>query len=49
VDVVTEALTRIHELQPALNAFTVVLDDSALASARDADESTCANSRKMSS
>jgi len=39
VDVVTEALTRIHELQPALNAFTVVLDDSALASARDADES----------
>ena len=39
MDVVTEALTRIHELQPALNAFTVVLDDSALASARDADES----------
>jgi len=38
VEVVTRSLARIHELQPALNAFTVVLDDSALASARDADE-----------
>jgi Asp-tRNA(Asn)/Glu-tRNA(Gln) amidotransferase A subunit family amidase len=38
LEVVTRSLARIHELQPALNAFTVVLDDSALASARDADE-----------
>jgi Asp-tRNA(Asn)/Glu-tRNA(Gln) amidotransferase A subunit family amidase len=38
VEVVTRSLARIHELQPALNAFTVVLDQSALASARDADD-----------
>jgi Asp-tRNA(Asn)/Glu-tRNA(Gln) amidotransferase A subunit family amidase len=38
VDVVTRSLARIHDLQPALNAFTVVLDESALASARDADD-----------
>jgi Asp-tRNA(Asn)/Glu-tRNA(Gln) amidotransferase A subunit family amidase len=38
VEVVTRSLARIHELQPVLNAFTVVLDESALASARDADE-----------
>jgi len=31
-------LARIHELQPVLNAFTVVLDESAMASARAADE-----------
>jgi Asp-tRNA(Asn)/Glu-tRNA(Gln) amidotransferase A subunit family amidase len=30
-------LARIHELQPVVNAFTVVLDEAALASARDAD------------
>ncbi|MBA2698913.1 MAG: amidase [Nocardioidaceae bacterium] len=34
----TRSLARIHDLQPILNAFTVVLDDSAMASARDADE-----------
>jgi aspartyl-tRNA(Asn)/glutamyl-tRNA(Gln) amidotransferase subunit A len=38
VELVTRALDRIHELQPDLNAFTVVLDESALASAREADE-----------
>jgi Asp-tRNA(Asn)/Glu-tRNA(Gln) amidotransferase A subunit family amidase len=38
VEVVTRSLARIHELQPALNAFTVVLDESALASARAADD-----------
>ena len=38
VEVVTRSLARIHELQPVLNAFTVVLDESALASAREADE-----------
>ena len=38
VEVVTRSLARIHELQPVLNAFTVILDESALASARDADE-----------
>jgi Asp-tRNA(Asn)/Glu-tRNA(Gln) amidotransferase A subunit family amidase len=38
VEVVSRSLARIHELQPVLNAFTVVLDDSALASAREADE-----------
>jgi len=38
VEVVARSLARIHDLQPALNAFTVVLDDSALESARDADE-----------
>jgi Asp-tRNA(Asn)/Glu-tRNA(Gln) amidotransferase A subunit family amidase len=36
--VVTRSLARIHELQPVLNAFTVVLEESALASARDADD-----------
>jgi Asp-tRNA(Asn)/Glu-tRNA(Gln) amidotransferase A subunit family amidase len=29
VEVVTRSLARIHELQPALNAFTVVLEESA--------------------
>jgi Asp-tRNA(Asn)/Glu-tRNA(Gln) amidotransferase A subunit family amidase len=38
VELVMRALGRIHERQPDLNAFTVVLDESALASARDADE-----------
>jgi amidase len=38
VEVVTRSLARIHELQPVLNAFTAILDESALASARDADE-----------
>jgi Asp-tRNA(Asn)/Glu-tRNA(Gln) amidotransferase A subunit family amidase len=38
MDVVTRSLARIHEVQPALNAFTVVLEQSALASARDADD-----------
>jgi len=38
VEVVTRSLARINELQPALNAFTVILDESALASARDADD-----------
>jgi Asp-tRNA(Asn)/Glu-tRNA(Gln) amidotransferase A subunit family amidase len=38
VEVVTRSLARIHELQPVLNAFTVVLDDSALASAQAADD-----------
>jgi Asp-tRNA(Asn)/Glu-tRNA(Gln) amidotransferase A subunit family amidase len=38
VEVVTQSLARIHELQPVLNAFTVVLDESALASAREADD-----------
>lgn len=37
VHVVTEALAQIHELQPALNAFTSILDDSALAAARSCD------------
>ncbi|QGN58787.1 amidase [Nostocoides sp. HKS02] len=37
VEVVTRSLARIHELQPDVNAFTVVLDESALASAREAD------------
>jgi len=36
--VVTRSLARIHELQQDLNAFTVVLDESALASAREADD-----------
>jgi Asp-tRNA(Asn)/Glu-tRNA(Gln) amidotransferase A subunit family amidase len=36
--VVTRSLARIHEAQPAINAFTVVLDDAALASAREADD-----------
>ncbi len=31
------SLARIHDLQPVLNAFTVVLEESALASAREAD------------
>jgi Asp-tRNA(Asn)/Glu-tRNA(Gln) amidotransferase A subunit family amidase len=35
---VTRSLARIHELQPSLNAFTVVLDESALASAHRADD-----------
>jgi Asp-tRNA(Asn)/Glu-tRNA(Gln) amidotransferase A subunit family amidase len=38
VQVVSSTLARIHELQPVLNAFTVVLDESAMASARAADE-----------
>jgi Asp-tRNA(Asn)/Glu-tRNA(Gln) amidotransferase A subunit family amidase len=38
VEVVTRSLARIHDLQPVLNAFTVILDESALASAREADE-----------
>jgi Asp-tRNA(Asn)/Glu-tRNA(Gln) amidotransferase A subunit family amidase len=38
VDVVARSLARIQELQPVLNAFTVVLEESALASARDADD-----------
>jgi Asp-tRNA(Asn)/Glu-tRNA(Gln) amidotransferase A subunit family amidase len=38
VEVVTRSLARSHELQPVLNAFTVLLDGSALASARDADD-----------
>ncbi|MEP7017448.1 MAG: amidase [Actinomycetota bacterium] len=38
VEVVTQSLALIHDLQPALNAFTIVLDESALASARAADE-----------
>jgi Asp-tRNA(Asn)/Glu-tRNA(Gln) amidotransferase A subunit family amidase len=41
VEVATRALARIHDLQPDLNAFTVVLDESALASAREADEAVC--------
>jgi Asp-tRNA(Asn)/Glu-tRNA(Gln) amidotransferase A subunit family amidase len=35
---VTRALERIHDLQPALNAFTVVLDEQALAQAEAADK-----------
>jgi aspartyl-tRNA(Asn)/glutamyl-tRNA(Gln) amidotransferase subunit A len=38
VEVVTRSLERIRDLQPVLNAFTVVLDESALVAARDADE-----------
>ena len=38
VEVVTTALERIHRLQPALNAFTVVLDEQAVTAARAADE-----------
>lgn len=38
VELVSRALDRINELQQDLNAFTVVLDESALAAARDADE-----------
>jgi Asp-tRNA(Asn)/Glu-tRNA(Gln) amidotransferase A subunit family amidase len=34
---VTRALERIHDLQPVLNAFTVVLDEQALAQAEAAD------------
>ncbi len=37
MQVVRRALERIHDLQPVLNAFTVVLDEPALASARAAD------------
>ncbi|WP_270888293.1 amidase [Pedococcus sp. 5OH_020] len=37
VTVVSRALARIHDLQPDLNAFTAILDEAALASARDAD------------
>jgi Asp-tRNA(Asn)/Glu-tRNA(Gln) amidotransferase A subunit family amidase len=37
VEVVSRALDRIHRLQPVLNAFTIVLDEQALASARAAD------------
>jgi Asp-tRNA(Asn)/Glu-tRNA(Gln) amidotransferase A subunit family amidase len=36
-DAVTRALARIHETQPLLNAFTVVLDEQALATAAAAD------------
>jgi Asp-tRNA(Asn)/Glu-tRNA(Gln) amidotransferase A subunit family amidase len=36
--VVTQALARIDELQPVLNAFTVIQHDAALASARQADD-----------
>jgi Asp-tRNA(Asn)/Glu-tRNA(Gln) amidotransferase A subunit family amidase len=35
---VSASLERVHELQPVLNAFTVVLDDQAMAAARSADE-----------
>ncbi len=35
---VTRSLERIHEQQALFNAFTVVLDDSALAAARAADD-----------
>jgi Asp-tRNA(Asn)/Glu-tRNA(Gln) amidotransferase A subunit family amidase len=38
LEVVTRSLARIHELEPSLNAFTVVLDESALASARQCDD-----------
>jgi Asp-tRNA(Asn)/Glu-tRNA(Gln) amidotransferase A subunit family amidase len=37
-DVVSQALDRIHETQPVLNAFTVVLDESARAAAQVADD-----------
>ncbi len=37
VEVVTSALQRIQESQSSLNAFTVVLEESALAAAREAD------------
>jgi Asp-tRNA(Asn)/Glu-tRNA(Gln) amidotransferase A subunit family amidase len=37
-EVVSGALARIHDRQPVLNAFTVVLDEQALASAAAADE-----------
>jgi len=36
-EVVSSSLERIHRLQPVLNAFTVVLDDQAVAAARAAD------------
>jgi Asp-tRNA(Asn)/Glu-tRNA(Gln) amidotransferase A subunit family amidase len=36
--VVAQALDRIHETQPVLNAFTVVLDEQARAAARAADD-----------
>jgi Asp-tRNA(Asn)/Glu-tRNA(Gln) amidotransferase A subunit family amidase len=38
VEVVTRSLARIHEPQPVLNAFTMIIDKSAFAPARDADE-----------
>lgn len=38
MEVVQRSLARIHDLQPVLNAFTVVLDEPAMASARKADE-----------
>jgi len=38
VYVVTRSLDRIHQMQPVLNAFTTVLDEAALASARAADQ-----------
>ena len=37
MDVVGEALDSVHQSQPSLNAFTVVLDDAARAVAEDAD------------
>lgn len=38
VEVVGSSLARIRDLQPVLNAFTVALDESAMASAREADD-----------
>lgn len=38
VEVVTQSLRRIHELQPILNAFTVVLDEQAMEAAKSADD-----------
>lgn len=37
MEAVSGALERIHQLQPVINAFTVVLDEPALAAARAAD------------
>jgi Asp-tRNA(Asn)/Glu-tRNA(Gln) amidotransferase A subunit family amidase len=38
VEVVSACLKRIHQLQPSLNAFTIVLDDQATDAARLADD-----------